>query len=292
MVTRYACAAILSAILVSAAGAQSVLRWKFQSGEQLHYTRTRDQTSAKTVAGVRTQDTIQATTDMTLVVAEVAEDHSAQIKLLIDRIRYHRKSNGGETHYDSSTDAAPAGADARFAANLKELLGSEFLFRMSPRGEISGIRVGERNPKKPGVAPKPTSSNTASSVRNLLPYFRLPEEAVAPGMTWPEQTEYLEPNLGLRRVDLTYQYVRQDLYSGRPVEKITFNSDIRFSGLPRGKVIVDIKQNESHGTVYFDKAAGRLVMKEQKEKLNLTLLEDNRRTEDETQSTVTVKLNP
>jgi hypothetical protein len=292
MVIRYGCVAILSAVLVSAASAQSVLRWKFHPGEQLHYTRTRDQTSAKTVAGVRTQDMIQATTDMTLVVAEVADDHSAQMKLLIDRIRYRRKSNAGETHYDSSTDVAPAGTDAKFAANLKELLGSEFLFHMSPRGEISGIRVGERSPKQPGATPKPTSSNTASSVRNLLPYFRLPEEAVAPGMTWPEQTEYLEPNLGLRRVDLTYQYVRQELYSGRPVEKITFTSDVRFTGLPRGKVIVDLKQNESRGTVYFDKAAGRLVMKEQKEKLSLTLLEESRRIEDETQSTVTVKLNP
>ena len=41
-------------------------------------------------------------------------------------------------------DPAPGGADARFAANLKELLGSEFWFKASPRGEISDIRVGER----------------------------------------------------------------------------------------------------------------------------------------------------
>ena len=52
------------------------------------------------------------------------------------------------------------------------------------------------------------------------------------------------------------------------------------------------KQNDATGAVYFDRSSGRLVLKEQKERLSLTLLEENRRIEDETQSTVTVKLNP
>jgi hypothetical protein len=277
----------------STLSAQGVLRWKFKAGEKLHYVRTRDQSTSRTVEGTKSHDSILATTDITLVVNEVAADHSAQIALLIDRIRYQRKSAQGELKYDSSTDPPPTGADPRFAANLKELLGSEFVFRMTPRGEVSDIRVAERTTKKVGTTQaKPTSPQAAMMVRNLLPYLRLPDDPVSTGKTWPEQMEYVEPVLGLRRVDITYRYVRPELSAGRPVEKISLNADVRFVALPKPKVIVDVKRNELTGTVYFDKTAGQVVMKEMKEKLSLALLEESRRIEEEVQATLTVRLKP
>ena len=274
----------------STLSAQGVLQWKFKAGEKLHYVRTRDQTTSRTVEGVKSQDSILATTDLTLVVNEVAADRSAQVGLLIDRIRYQRKSAQGELKYDSSTDPPPSGTDSRFATNLKELLGSEFVFRMTPRGEIGDIRVAERTTKKVALQAKPTSAHTAMVIRNLLPYLRLPDDPVSTGKTWPEQTEYVEPVLGLRRIDITYRYVRPELNAGRPVEKIALAADVRFVALPKPKVIVDVKRNELTGTIYFDKAAGRLVMKEMKEKLSLALLEDKRRIDEESQATLTVKL--
>jgi len=277
----------------STLSAQGVLQWKFRAGEKLHYVRTRDQTTSRTVEGVKSRATILATTDITLVVNEVAADRSAQIAMLIDRIRYERKSAQGEMKYDSSTDPPPNGADPRFAENLKELLGSEFVFRMTPRGEISDIRVSERTTKRAAVSQaKPTSAQSAMMVRNLLPYLRLPDDPVSTGKTWPEQTEYVEPVLGLRRVDITYRYVRPELNAGRPVEKISLTADVRFVALPKPKVIVDVKRNELTGTIYFDKAAGRVVMKETKEQLSLALLEEKRRIDEDVQATLTVKLKP
>jgi hypothetical protein len=274
----------------STLSAQGVLQWKFKAGENLHYVRTREQTTSRSVEGAKSQASTVATTDITLVVKDVAADRSAQIALFIDRVRYQRKSDQGEMKYDSSTDPPPSGADPRFAPNLKELLGSEFLFRMTPRGEIGDIRVAEKTTKKVALQGKPASAHTAMVIRNLLPYLRLPDDPVSTGKTWPEQTEYVEPVLGLRRIDITYRYVRPELSAGRPVEKISFTADVRFVALPKPKVIVDVKRNELTGTIYFDKAAGRLVMKEMREKLNLALLEDKRRIDEESQATLTVKL--
>src|SRR5262249_8667358 len=95
--------------------AQVVLRWKFQAGEQIRYTRDREQVTSKTSDGIKTLESIHATTDMTLLVREAAaEERPAQLVLTIDRIQYQRKSAGGDWEYDSKANPLPVGTEARF----------------------------------------------------------------------------------------------------------------------------------------------------------------------------------
>jgi len=260
----------------------------------MHYTRTRVQVTTRTTDGTKIDESILVTTELTLVVNEVTGDRTAQITALIDRIQYRKKSTGAdEVHYDSNTDAAPTGVEGRWATNLKELLGSQFSFEMTARGEIRDIRVtGRTTGKLAGAAPKSASPFAAKGIKNLLPFLLLPEEAVDSGKSWQEQTDYLEPLLGLRKVDLAYRYVRPEVNSGRQAEKIAFTADVRFVALPRTKLTADVRRNECSGTIYFDKGAGRLVAKESREKLSLVLLEDGRRIEQDVQATVTMKLLP
>jgi hypothetical protein len=268
----------------SALQAQSVLQWNFKPGEKLRYRLTRDQSTARMTGGAKSQESVQATTDMTLAVDDAAKDGTATITLRIDQIRYQKKSPEGDVRYDSKSDAAPTGLEPKLATNLKEFLSSEFTFKMTAQGEIKEIaRKG---------AHVPLNAAIAKGIRNLLPYLLLPAEPVRAGKTWQEQTDYVEPVLGRRKVDITYRYLRPEMYQGQQVEKIGVAEDVRFVALPKSRISVGIKHNACTGAVLFDKAAGRLVAKEVKEKLSLVLVEAGQRTDQETDTTVTIKLNP
>jgi hypothetical protein len=211
--------------------------------------------------------------------------------LIIDRIRFHRKTPTSEIQYDSKSDAEPAGLDPAYLPRLKELLSSEFLFRMTAQGEVSDVRVAERGAGKPeGSGMKPATALTAKLVKNLLPAMLLPEEAVSVGRTWQEQKDYPDPVRGLRKMDITYRYLRPELQNGHSVEKIALAADVRYAALSPSRISVGIKRNNCMGTVYFDKSAGRLVSKDVKEKQSLVLYEDARRTDEEIERTVAVKL--
>jgi hypothetical protein len=244
----------------------------------------RDQSTTRTKDAVTSQESVQATTDMTLAIDDVAKDRTAQMTLRVDQIQYQKKSPDGDLQFDSKSDAAPKGLDPKLAANLKEFLGSEFTFKMTAQGEIKEIaRKGSRLPLK---------AASAKGIRNLLPYLLLPAEPVRAGKTWQEQTDYVEPVLGLRKVDITYRYLRSEMYHDRQVEKIALAADVRFVALPKSRISVGIKNDSCAGSVLFDKAAGRLVVKEVKEKLSLVLTEAGQRTDEETTTTVAIKLIP
>jgi hypothetical protein len=291
MALRFLLALVLLSFGGSAVDAQSVFRWKLQTGEKLHYTRTHDQTTTRIAEGMKSQESVLATIHMTLAVNEVASDRTAQITLLIDRIQYRRKSPTGELQYDSSTDAVPRSTETRLAATLKELLGSHITFKMTARGEIGDIRISRKATAKAGApSPRTAPPLTAKGIKNLLPFLLLPEDPIDTGTTWQEQTEYLEPALGLRKIDLTYRYIRPELNVGRQVEKIAFTGDVRFVAPSGSKVTTDVRRNNYAGTVYFDKNAGRLAAREAHEKLSMLLLEEGRRIEQEVEASVTVKL--
>jgi hypothetical protein len=284
MPCRYLLALAVLSWSGSALEAQSVLQWKFRAGEKLHYRWSRDQSTTRTVDGIKSQESVQATTDMILAVNEVGKDQTGQITLRIDQIRYQKKSPGGEIRYDSKSDAAPKGLDAKLTANLKELLDTEFTFKITAQGEIKDMaRKGTTIPLK---------AASMKGIKNLLPYLLLPAEPVRAGKTWQEQTDYVEPVLGLRKIDITYRYVRPEMNGGLKVEKIAFAADVRFAPLPRSRISVGVRRDDCTGTIYFDKAAGRLVAKESKEKLSLVIVEEGRRTEQEVDAALTIKLNP
>jgi hypothetical protein len=221
---------------------------------------------------------------MTLVIDDVARDRTVRITLRIDQIRYQKKSPDGDVQYDSKGDAAPNGIDPKLLASLKDLLGSEFTLKMTAQGEIKEIgRKGSHVPMK---------AASAKGIRNLLPYLLLPAEPVRAGKTWQEQTDYVEPVLGHRKVDITYRYLRSEMYQGRQVEKFALAEDVRFLAFPTSRISVGIKSNSCTGAVLFDKAAGRLVAKEVREKLSLVLVEAGQRTDEEMDSTLAIKLMP
>jgi hypothetical protein len=287
MSRRFAIALFALSLARLPASAQTILQWKFRPGEIIRYALTLDQTVTRSTS----QESACAQTEMTLTVRDVGPDRAAHLMLVIDRAQYKKKLSTTEIHYDSKSDAEPVGLEPKSAAHLKELLSSEFIFKMTPQGEVSDIRVAARDQQKSETPSlKPASAPIAKLVKNLVPAFLLPEEPVSAGRSWQEQREYLEPNRGIRKMDITYHYIRPELYGGRPAEKIGFAADVRYVAIPPSRLSVGIKRSDCSGTVYFDKSAGLLALREYKEKLSLVLYEDRRRTEEEVETTVTVKL--
>jgi hypothetical protein len=284
--------ALLALCVASAPlAAQESLLWKFKPGEKFHYTRTQDTTKNTTAGGVTTKESTLRAADMTVAVNQVAADGTAQITQTVDRVRYRRESPAGVVEYDSASAGAPKGAAVRVAANLKELLDSEFTFRVTPHGETRDIRVLARAAAGVNSPARTASALTADGIKSLLPFFALPEGAVTPGTTWREQSEFAEPSLGMRKVDTAYKYAGPEPHGGRQLIKITLESDIRFLPRKGAKVKMDLKSCRNAGTIFFDARAGRLEVRQETEKLKLALIEKDRILDQEVEITSGVKLN-
>jgi len=98
--------------------------------------------------------------------------------------------------------------------------------------------------------------------------------------------------LGIRKLDVTYKYTGSETREGRQLARIVEQADIRFIPPRNAKLKVDVKDRASTGLISFDVKAGRLVHKEEKENLKITITDKDRTIEEELQSTVSVKLNP
>jgi hypothetical protein len=130
----------------------------------------------------------------------------------------------------------------------------------------------------------------AEAVRQLIPFILLPGEPVKVGGRWHERLEYTEPLLGLRQADVTYQLTGQETKAGLPLVKFTSESDLRFTA-PRQGTKAQARDSESRGTVFFDRAAGRLIEKNEAEKLKVIIHESAGPIDQSIQSNVSVRLN-
>ncbi|HEV3143048.1 MAG TPA: hypothetical protein VGZ47_04100 [Gemmataceae bacterium] len=276
------------------AEADETLRWKLAPGQRLHYSRTHQRVNEMVEGTVRTKETLVRVTDMALTVARLDSDGTAALVLTIDRIRYQRNSPAGAMSYDSA-DAAATKDDGKLAPTLRELLDSAFSFKMNGLGEITDIHVSGRSAKvDPAVdAQAPAGhvlpASNALAVRHLMPSVLLPRDPVALGTRWRQRVEFTEPLLGLRRCDVTYKYAGQEVRDATRLEKIRCDSELHFLTAKQEKLKPDIRDSDNRGTIYFDNVAGRLVEKQETERLKIVIRSGERTIEQDIRSDVSVR---
>ncbi|HEX7447052.1 MAG TPA: DUF6263 family protein [Pirellulales bacterium] len=239
-----------------AADKPTLLRWKFAKGQRLQYLMVQDMTTA--VSALSTT----ATLDMDWQVESVDEDGTATINYTLDRVRMNVKAGAQPAmEADSQNDDAESELAKRMKPIFEATIGKTGSLVISPQGKIDEVQL------PPGMADKLKSAPALGAMAGMLneAFFKqmiksagleLPEKAVAPGQTWTQSQEIKLPVFGRQAVKTTYRFDGVESRGGRTLAKISPDVEVT---LPDADKSMEIGEQESSGTIYFDTSAGKIT---------------------------------
>lgn len=276
-------------LLLSAGSArsQTLLRWKFQPGETLHYLMT-----SQMVEKAQIRDKPVITVSVTFAVDDLWKIESvddkgvATVHRTIDRVRLKLQGPpGAAADYDSAASEESTGMAKMFAKVLGVLLKRVTVLRINTRGEILEAKPPEgllEDMRK--VIPTVTSFGdffSAQGERKMQINIQFPESPVTKGQTWTTKDDSQLPAVlcSPLSVEYEYKYVGPGKRDGRDIEKLAITT--RLSSLPPTPAsqtlpaaerpatdqpekepsapMVKFKATESDGTIDFDNVHGRIL---------------------------------
>lgn len=269
------------ASLSETARAETLLRWKFKTGDKLHYAVAQRSKVVVTNSGLDFDVVGTQIADLTCNVASVAADGTAEIKVVIDRIQMQAASPfGGQFQYDSRSGKTGEGQLWEMVGPLFQAsLGQEIHVRVSPSGEVSDIKLPDAlgavlTALEPHAVPQLMMGGgiNASTYRDMLAlaFVRLPEKPVAPKATWKlELPEPIGP-VAKRTTELTFTAAGPAEHEGRQLERLDVASHTTVEiDEDNPDFFLEVTADEMTGSVWFDASAGRAVDLALRQKLEL-----------------------
>ncbi len=268
--------AILIGLGAGMAQARTTLRWKFKPGDVLHYqTVQATVTTIQDLNGKPVQQSLALTIDLTWTVKSVDDAGRASVSETIERMRTSATMPYVGKLSDDSKDAEASGP---IGSLFKFLVGSEFAFTITPRGEIGDVKLPEKllaalkapDEPAPAAGGRPAEGGgmkmmlmqlgiTEEGMKNMLNQMTLvvPEEALEVGGKWDRKLPApAGPEGASRMIDQTFIYRGADVAGkGEGVDLTTKFEPLK----PDPNVPVTIKSEEASGRYSFDNAAGRIT---------------------------------
>jgi hypothetical protein len=266
------------------------LRWKFTSGEALHYQMDQKAVTEVKANGQSVKTTVSQMLETTWSVLSVASDGSAEMAQTIDRMKTKIESPFGQFEYDSKEPKAPEGPiAASIVPVLKALVGAKFRYKISPLGELSDVQVPEglmKTLKDSG----PTAGNAGmfseDGLKNMIRESSLVLPAETVEKPWTRQKKIPSPPIGTQVVDLTYKY--EGTENGE--EKIGTSAKIALEPAPNASLDVKLGPQDGKGSFFFDAKAGRVVRSSVVQKLEMVINVMNTEVTQTSDSTTEMKL--
>ncbi len=253
-------------LLAGPSRAEPVLRWKFTAGEKTPYALKMDMTQAMGLAGNNIEIKTTQLIDMTWKVESVTTDGAAMMTQTIDRIRMEMTTQGPgamSMKFDSAEKKKPEGLAAMLAPLFEGLVGKPVSMKMTPRGEVSDIKIPKEMldafKKLPG-AEQMGGMFTEDGFKQMTSQamLSLPEEAVKDGTTWTSASETKNPLLGTQKLSTTYTYQGTEKRDGQELAKIGTQVQMKFDAPANAAIKVDVKEQNNKGAILFDNAKGRI----------------------------------
>ncbi len=261
---------------VSLAQADTPPRWKFKTGETLNYVLERNVDGQMKLAGNPIGIKMGMTFDTTWKCTGVQDDGTAALEQTVDRIQISMASPlSGEIKYDSAVGAAPSGPlGAMLGPMINGLLNQPIKLNVSPLGEVSDIDLPEKL-KEEFAKQKEVGQNRRSGMGIGGNAFseeaieKLVEQAVMPlpesaeeGTTWTQAFENELPMLGTEFSETTFSIGGDETVDGKKLVKIEATTELLFEPAVEPRMEMEILEQDSTTTAYFDKDAGHLVKSE------------------------------
>ncbi len=256
---------LFAGLAAPAASAQTRLRWRFTSGETLHYrvtTRTVNSAPGTSTNSLATTLCV----DVRYAVDSADSAGTAKLTQTIDRVRIRIESPQGEaSQYDTAAGQEPAGMVKWMAPMFHAVLGKPVGLRMDARGKISDVKLpgdlSQRVEKAVG-GDQLVHFFSAEGISHVLGAVILPEQPAQSGTRWPHSVTLANPTLGQQTVESVYVYEGSVPRGAHTAEKITSTVEMTFAPGPEQPFHVTARHQKTGGTAYFDSLSGRLLESE------------------------------
>jgi hypothetical protein len=266
-------APLWAGIAGQAAGAE-LLSWKFKPGETLRYTMLQQTTRQTKAAGREEKMSSSQTTDLHWTVKSVGTDGSAELGWTVDRIRTKLEAPGATIEYDSQSGKAPEGQPGNMGAFLSSLVGAEFTFKMSRRGEMSDFKFPQkllesiRQAAPPG-APEGTFGEDALKSMASQASVPLPAEPIEKGKAWNQSARVSLPT-GTMQIGKTYTFQGPDP-EAPGMHRISVDTKVSLGDAANTGVAIKVTSQKGEGTIVFDSQSGRIVSSRLQDQLQFSL---------------------
>ena len=268
-------AAVIAASLALIPGVSSgetLLRWKFEAGQQFDLQLNQQTASTITVAGKTTKTTVETRLELRWKVDSV-DDSGAKITQQVERIEMQLQPAGMEpVVYDSNSKAKPVGQAKGIAASVAPLIGAKFQVVMNDLGEITSAEpvaeLREALAKEQSTATGRGQLFSPESIGRLLrqTLVVLPKKAVEEGATWTT-TNVAPGPLGKFEQQIHYTAAGSMQRGEAAVEKIDFTAAFALPASQTPASKLKVKEQAHSGTIYFAPDIGRVTEAEQTQRL-------------------------
>jgi len=247
--------------LVGEVFGQGVLRWQFTPGETLAYAIT--QRTTNSAGPGSTGLTTSLVVNLHYKVEAVDSRGTATLTQTIDRVRVRLESaQGGGSEYDTASAAEPQGVAKWMAPMMQVVVGKPVTLKMSPQGRPSDLKMPKdllEKIRKAVGGDQLGQFFSAEGIGQVLGPAVLPEQPLQPGHRWPHTATLANPVLGNQTVESVFIYDGMESRGGRPLDRITSSVRTSFTPAAEQALVVEVRQEQARGTIYFDRAAGRLA---------------------------------
>lgn len=271
-----ATAAMLSLASLNSASADQKLAWKFKPGEELQYATLQKMEVAVDAGGIEIIFEVDQALDLTWKVKSVAEDGSATLTQSIDRLQFRMNSGfTGEFAYDSKAGEEGEGMIwERMGPILAGLTTGTTEVTITPAGEVKDVVLSDEL-SEAFEAAKEGEGGGAGGIFALLgigmdaetvklaiadSVIQLPAEPIAEGGTWGNTTE-VEMGPAKQVTEKTLTFDGTEARDGKKLAKIGVASEmmLEIDEDNEADVELEITEQESTGSVYFDVEEGKTV---------------------------------
>jgi hypothetical protein len=270
----------LTAGLSTRGGAtEQTLRWKLKPGDTLRYEyRQRCGIKVKGADGPASDDSSELTIDLTWTVKGVAPDGTAEIALVVDRVRSEARTGAQKVHYDSNEKTGDDPEAQALKAVYVAAVGERYTLKVDDRGRVVEAAV----PAKVTEALRGStflatadggSVLSAQGLKNLFAQLIpvLPEKAVDKGAAWSSSLDLPAPPM---RLSLTYKDALVALEETAARVDATIVTAIRPD--PDSPFKVAVKNQSGNRIVTIDTRMGRVTGSTVKQSVELRLVFMNR----------------
>jgi hypothetical protein len=262
-VTLAALAAMFAVAYAPGARAETELRWKFKPDEVLNYVMTMDMAQDMKISNMNLQVKVVQQMDMTWKVTGVEADGTATLTQTIDRIRMDMNVPGQPAmKFDTASDEKVPGAEM-LKPVFDAMVGKPITLKVTPRGEITELKISEEMLAgiKKSVLSQMGGMFSEDGMKQMIGRGMLtfPAEAVSKGASWDTSLETANSVIGKQVIEMRYVYEGPEERGGRPLDKIGADMTMKFEESPDAKVKVNVKEQSSDGTIYFDNAGGHVA---------------------------------
>jgi Family of unknown function (DUF6263) len=253
-------AAIGCVVSISArAQADELLRWSLKAGDSFDYEIKQDMVM-NIDAGQDRQLSINSdqTMNITWNVKSVDDKGVAQIEQKIDRIQKKMSAPGGQGFaYDTDSKEPAVGMAAMVAPTLEAMTTGNVTFNMSPRGEVSDVKISDPllAVVKNGPGGETGAVDQFKSIVSQVA-FVLPENPPKTGETWTTKIGAGDASGGSPTLETIYTYDGTREADGTTYAVIKPNMKMDVAKVPMMEM--KMKDQKTDGEALFDLEAGEL----------------------------------